>query len=71
MEDRWKEFGVVAGVGAILGAGVALGLGLRPLAGGALVGAGAGIALGIAASGRRKQPGAPARLRLSGGRRPV
>jgi len=52
MQDELKTAGVVGLVGAALGAGVALGLGLRLFSAVAMVGLGTGIALGIVAGAR-------------------
>ncbi|HEX3367180.1 hypothetical protein [Phenylobacterium sp.] len=49
MQDELKTAGVVGLVGAALGAGVALGLGLRLFSAVAMVGLGTGIALGLVA----------------------
>ena len=54
MEDEMKAVGVVALAGAALGAGLAIGLGLRALTVGAILGLGAGVALGVAAGSRPK-----------------
>jgi hypothetical protein len=54
MQDELKAAGVVGLVGAALGAGVALGLGLRLFSAVAMVGLGTGIALGIVAGGRSR-----------------
>jgi len=54
MQDELKTAGVVGLVGAALGAGVALGLGLRLFSAVAMVGLGTGIALGIVAGARPK-----------------
>jgi hypothetical protein len=48
MQDTIKTYGLWVGVGAAVAAGLAVGMGLRFLATGALVGIGAGAALGIA-----------------------
>ncbi len=47
MQAELKTAGVIGLVGAALGAGVALGLGLRLFSGVAMVGLGTGIALGV------------------------
>jgi hypothetical protein len=47
MQDELKTAGVIGLVGAALGAGVALGLGLRFFSAAAMVGLGTGIALGV------------------------
>jgi hypothetical protein len=52
MQDELKTAGVIGLVGAALGAGVALGLGLRLFSAVAMVGLGTGIALGILAGAR-------------------
>jgi hypothetical protein len=52
MQDELKTAGVIGLVGAALGAGVALGLGLRFFSGVAMVGLGAGIALGLLAGSK-------------------
>jgi len=49
MQDELKTAGVIGLVGAALGAGVALGLGLRFFSAVAMVGLGTGIALGLVA----------------------
>ncbi|MDB5426674.1 MAG: hypothetical protein JWP28_2229 [Phenylobacterium sp.] len=54
MQDELKTAGVVGLVGAALGAGVALGLGLRLFSAVAMVGLGTGIALGIVAGAKPK-----------------
>lgn len=54
MQDEVKTAGVVGLVGAALGAGVALGIGLRLFSAVAMVGLGTGIALGLAFGTRRK-----------------
>ncbi len=59
MQDELKTAGVVALVGAALGAGVALGLGLRLFSAVAMVGLGTGIALGFVAGGRKVTQDAP------------
>ena len=53
MQDELKTAGVVGLVGAALGAGVALGIGLRLFSAVAMVGLGTGIALGLLAGSRR------------------
>ncbi|THD64083.1 hypothetical protein [Phenylobacterium sp.] len=53
MQDELKTAGVVALVGAAVGAGVALGLGLRVFSALAMVGLGTGIALGVIVGGKR------------------
>ena len=57
MQDELKTAGVVGLVGAALGAGVALGLGLRLFSAVAMVGLGTGIALGIVAGSRPRALG--------------
>jgi hypothetical protein len=52
MQDELKTAGVIGLVGAALGAGVALGLGLRLFSAVAMVGLGTGIALGLVAGTR-------------------
>lgn len=54
MQDELKTAGVVGLVGAALGAGVALGLGLRLFSAVAMVGLGTGIALGLVSASRPK-----------------
>ena len=54
MQDHLKQTGVVALVGAALGAGVALGVGLRLFSAVAMVGLGTGVALGALAAARPK-----------------
>jgi len=54
MEDEMKAVGIVALVGAALGAGLAIGFGLRALTVGAMLGLGAGVALGVLAGSRPK-----------------
>jgi len=54
MQDELKTAGVVGLVGAALGAGVALGMGLRLFSAVAMVGLGTGIALGLALGVRPK-----------------
>ena len=66
MQDELKTAGVVALVGAAVGAGVAVGLGLRFFTAIAMVGLGTGIALGVVAGARPKALGAdPSFARLS------
>jgi len=55
MHDELKAAGVVGLVGAAIGAGVALGMGLRLFSGVAMVGLGTGVALGIVAGRRPKR----------------
>ena len=52
MQDELKTAGIVGLVGAAVGAGVALGMGLRFFSAVAMVGLGTGIALGIIAGTR-------------------
>jgi hypothetical protein len=52
MQDELKTAGVIGLVGAALGAGVALGLGLRLFSAVAMVGLGTGIAIGLVAGTR-------------------
>lgn len=63
MQDELKTAGVIGLVGAAIGAGVALGLGLRLFSGIAMVGLGTGVALGVALGARPKalvlQPAPP------------
>lgn len=54
MQDELKTAGVIGLVGAALGAGVALGLGLRFFSAVAMVGLGTGVALGVLASSPRQ-----------------
>jgi hypothetical protein len=54
MQDELKTAGVVALVGAAVGAGVALGLGLRFFTAVAMVGLGTGVALGLVAGVKPK-----------------
>jgi hypothetical protein len=54
MQDELKTAGVIGLVGAAVGAGVALGMGLRLFSGVAMVGLGAGVALGLLAGSRPK-----------------
>jgi hypothetical protein len=56
MDDKLKAAGVVALLGAAVGGGLALGLGLRVFATVAMVGLGTGVALGVAAGNRPKTP---------------
>jgi hypothetical protein len=49
MEDPMKKAGIVALVGAAVGAGLAVGFGLRVVTVGAMIGLGAGVALGLTA----------------------
>jgi hypothetical protein len=57
MEDEMKAVGIVALAGAALGAGFAIGFGLRVVTVGAMIGLGAGVALGILAGSRPKAIG--------------
>ena len=57
MQDELKAAGVVGLLGATLGAGVALGMGLRLFSAVAMAGLGTGVALGILA-GTRPKPSA-------------
>jgi hypothetical protein len=52
MQDELKVAGVIGLVGAALGAGVALGLGLRLFSAVAMVGLGTGVALGVVAGAK-------------------
>ena len=54
MQDPMKTAGIVALVGAAVGAGVALGFGLRLFSAVAMVGLGTGVALGVVAGTRPK-----------------
>lgn len=54
MQDELKTAGVIGLVGAAIGAGVALGMGLKLFSGVAMVGLGAGVALGVLAGARPK-----------------
>lgn len=60
MHHELKTAGIVGLVGAALGAGVALGMGLRLFSGIAMIGLGTGVALGIVARGRPKALEQPA-----------
>jgi len=55
MQDELKAAGVVGLVGAAVGAGVALGMGLRLFSAVAMVGLGTGVALGLLAGTRPRQ----------------
>ena len=61
MEDELKTAGVVGPVGAAVGAGVALGMGLRLFSGVAMVGLGTGVALGVAMKATAPQDAAASR----------
>jgi hypothetical protein len=52
MHDELKTAGIVGLVGAAVGAGVALGVGLRLFSAVAMVGLGTGVALGLLAGSR-------------------
>lgn len=54
MQDELKTAGVIGLVGAAVGAGVALGMGLKLFSGVAMVGLGAGVALGLLTGSRPK-----------------
>ena len=54
MQDELKTAGVIALVGAAVGMGVALGLGLRFFSAVAMVGLGTGVALGVVAGSKPK-----------------
>ena len=54
MRDELKSVCLIGLVGAALGAGAALGMGLRLFSGIAMVGLGTGVALGIVAGSRPK-----------------
>jgi hypothetical protein len=53
MQDEIKTAGVIGLVGAAVGAGVALGLGLRLFSAVAMVGLGTGVALGLTLGARK------------------
>ena len=55
MQDELKTAGVVGLVGAAVGAGVALGMGLRLFSAVAMVGLGTGVALGLVAGTRPRR----------------
>ena len=55
MQEELKVAGVVGLVGAAVGAGVALGIGLRLFSAVAMVGLGTGVALGLLAGTRPRQ----------------
>ncbi len=59
MQDELKTAGIVGLVGAAVGAGVALGLGLRLFSGVAMVGLGTGVALGITLGARKAAEALP------------
>ena len=59
MQDEIKTAGVIGLVGAAIGAGVALGLGLRLFSGVAMVGLGTGVALGLTLSARKAADALP------------
>jgi len=66
MQDQLKTAGVVGLVGATLGLGVALGMGLRLFSATAMAGLGTGVALGILIGTRRRaedETAPPSRLR--------
>ena len=54
MHHELKTAGVVGLVGAAIGAGVALGMGLRLFSGIAMIGLGTGVALGVTLGARRR-----------------
>ena len=54
MHDELKTAGVVGMIGAAIGAGVALGMGLRLFSGIAMIGLGTGVALGVTLGTRPK-----------------
>jgi hypothetical protein len=54
MDDKTKTMGVVALAGMALGAGIAVGLGLRAISAGIVAGLGAGVALGLVAGSAPK-----------------
>jgi|InoplaM1PM_1038563.scaffolds.fasta_scaffold07566_1 hypothetical protein len=54
MRDELKTAGVIGVVGAAIGVGVALGMGLKLFSGVAMAGLGAGVALGLLAGARPK-----------------
>ncbi len=57
MQDELKTAGIVALVGAALGGGLALGLGIRFFSAAAMVGLGAGVAIGVVAGSRPRRVG--------------
>ncbi|HLZ75877.1 hypothetical protein [Phenylobacterium sp.] len=59
MQDELKTAGVIGLVGAAVGAGVALGLGLRLFSGVAMVGLGTGVALGLTLGARKAADALP------------
>ena len=65
MEDEIKAVGAVALASAALGAGLAIGFGLRVVTVGAMIGLGAGVALGIIAGSRPRSLGADERRLLT------
>ncbi|HEY0435644.1 MAG TPA: hypothetical protein VGC92_03335 [Phenylobacterium sp.] len=56
MQDELKAAGIVGLVGAAIGGGLALGIGLRLFSAVAMVGLGTGVALGLVAGTRPRQP---------------
>ena len=54
MHDELKTAGIVGLVGAAIGAGVALGMGLKLFSGVAMVGLGTGVAVGLTLGAKRK-----------------
>ncbi len=64
MQDEIKTAGVIGLVGAAVGAGVALGLGLRLFSGVAMIGLGTGIALGLTLGARKTAEALPPPSRL-------
>jgi hypothetical protein len=59
MQDEIKTAGVIGLVGAAVGAGVALGLGLRLFSGVAMIGLGTGVALGLTLGARKAAEALP------------
>ena len=59
MQDELKTAGIVALVGAAVGGGVALGLGIRFFSVVAMVGLGAGVALGVVVGSRPRSVAQP------------
>jgi hypothetical protein len=55
MDEQMKALGLFALVGTAVGAGIAVGMGLKVLTWGAAFGLGGGIALGLAAGAGRKE----------------